>query len=522
MTPAACTYTILLLDILSSDIVSGINVCYTSEIFMKRARRLFLSLLPYLTVFLASLHLPFDADLGWHLRYGEYFFQHGRLLRDNIFSTDMAWFHWPNTSWGIDLLNYLIFQNFGFFGLTIAGALVITITFFFISRAFELSYWEKAFIFPLLLYVEYPLNFVSFRGSLLSMMLLSVLIYLCMAYERRSSKRIYFMILLFILWANLHGQFILGIGIFALWITGYFFKLFICDKFTPKIIFREHKILLFTLFTSICATFIHPYGIGIYGDAFVHFNNPLLKSIAEYLPFAQLSSLWWDQVIVGVAVVIGTIFIFFGGKIADSIPFAGVFWALYLLTFWVRRYGWSAYYFAVPFLKPVANFFKPDTKKHQTFGATGIFLITCIIVISTKLPLSQYMTMSWDRYCKGFQHCSPKAVEYVKEHNLDKKGDLMTFYDWGGYIIWNYPDIKPSIDGRMHLWSDEKGYSAFNMYYSLEQNITDIDKSYYDAVLMSPKKPVYSRLNTLVAKGKWKKVYEDKEAGVFVRKKAKS
>ena len=99
-------------------------------------RNKLLNLLPYLSVFIASLYQPWDADLGWHLKYGEYFFQHGQILKENIFSTEMAGYYWPNTGWLSDLLTYQIFNGGGFLGLTIAAALVVTLTFWFFAKAY--------------------------------------------------------------------------------------------------------------------------------------------------------------------------------------------------------------------------------------------------------------------------------------------------------------------------------------------------------------------------------------------------
>ena len=60
-------------------------------------------LLPCIFIFIASLSRPVDADLGWHLRYGQEFFATHSVARTNTFSTDMAGFAWANISWGIDL-----------------------------------------------------------------------------------------------------------------------------------------------------------------------------------------------------------------------------------------------------------------------------------------------------------------------------------------------------------------------------------------------------------------------------------
>src|SRR3990167_9331643 len=93
-----------------------------------------LSLLPFIFVFISTLYQPIDPDLGWHLKYGEYFFEKGSLLKENTFSTEMPDFRWPNVSWGTDLITYFTFHHFGFLGLTVLSALIVTLTFFFFSK----------------------------------------------------------------------------------------------------------------------------------------------------------------------------------------------------------------------------------------------------------------------------------------------------------------------------------------------------------------------------------------------------
>src|SRR3989344_6112608 len=138
-------------------------------------RNKLLNLLPYLFVFIASLYQPWDADLGWHLKYGEYFFQHGRILKENIFSTGMADFIWPNTSWGIDLIYYSAFHLLGFLGLTLLSSLVIAVTFYFFSKAYEVSIWHKALIFPFLDILKKPLYRISFPGPGVSGIVVGIL-----------------------------------------------------------------------------------------------------------------------------------------------------------------------------------------------------------------------------------------------------------------------------------------------------------------------------------------------------------
>ena len=123
--------------------------------------------------------------------------------------------------------------------------------------------------------------------------------------------------------------------------------------------------------------------------------------------------------------------------------------------------------------------------------------------------------MNWDTYCSQYAACSKGAVEYLNNH--PPKGKYLTMYNWGGYMIWNSPKVKPSVDGRMSFWKEGNTPSAFEIYYPLEQNNRDIQYSAYDTVMISNTKELYNRLLELVRAGKWKMVYHDKYGGVFER-----
>src|SRR3989344_5675191 len=412
-------------------------------------QKYFFLILPFIFIFVSSIYKPYDADLGWHLKYGEHFIKTGQILKENSFSSEMPGFIWANTSWGTDILTHLFYNTGGFFGISILGAIVITLTFFIYSKAFKLTFFEQAIIFPLVVLFENPVNQVSFRGQLLSLMFLGILLVLLTRYEEGKKKLLFLSIPLFLIWANMHGQYILGLGIFLLWIFFYLLKKYLLDK-------TSVKIFLFGILT-----------------------------------------------------------LFFTDKLKEKLPYVGISTVLYSLSWYVRRYAWAMYYTAFPLIQPVANFLKPDSEKATKITATVLFIFYIGIVFMFKYPFSQFTSMNWDIFCQDYLGCSPKSVEFLINNKLDK--DLLTFYNWGGYIIWNYPQIKPSIDGRMHLWIDNKGYSAFSYYYPFEQNLEDIDQSKYNAVLISQEKPLYDRLTELTEEKKWKHVYEDEKAAVFVR-----
>lgn len=483
-------------------------------------RTTFLNLLPYLFVFISSLYRPFDSDLGWHLKYGEYFFQHFQILRQNTYSTEMAGFAWPNTNWLTDVITYAIYSTGGFVGLSVTAALIIVLTFWVFAKAFDLDLFQKAFIFPVLLALEAPVNEVSFRGQLISNLFLAVLFLFLEKFSFK--KQLIFIPLLFVVWVNTHGQFILGLGILALYIG---FKI-LESAFTKNLslsfsviinAIKNTRYLLMIWVFSMIAGFVNPFGSATYQIALSHFNSPELKYIIEYLPVEDLSDDWWKQMVFGIMLFFGLLYVIFSGKVKENIAKTGIVSIFFLLALLVRRYAWSMYYLGIPLLKPLANFVKPDSERNAIRAAIVLFIFYISCALYLKMPLTQFTKMNWQAYCEDFNNCSEGSIQYAVANHLSEK-NMMTMYNWGGYMIWMHPEIKPSIDGRMTVWKDPAtGYSPLADYYAYETNSKDINDSKYDVVLMGNEKEIYNRLNKLVKEGKWEKKYEDQYGGVFVR-----
>jgi len=481
-----------------------------------------LSFLPYFIVFVFSLYQPADPDLGWHLKYGEYFWQHGSVLRDNTFSTMMPNFHWANTSWLTDIISYTTFHLGGFFGLSLLSALVVMCTFYFFTKAAKFSLWEQTLVFPFILYLESPVNAVSFRGQQVVLLLIGAVFYLISRYEKKP-KFLLLTIPIFWVMSAIDGEFLLGYVLFALWIVLYLGKkIFLENSFNFKTLgnffiseLKEIKYLLFLLIGIFVITLINPFEFGIYLDALSHIGNPLLKDISEYLPFTLYSQEWWNELFVGIVLVFGLFIFFVSETFWEEFPFIGGGLLLFVLSLEISRYAWPDYYLLFPLFGKSAAFLKPDGKKAIKISSTILLTIIFCLGIWLRYPLTKFTSFNWNDYCQmQVLPCSSASAEFLISHHMNH--NLYSLYGWGGWLIWNYPQIKPTIDGRMHLWV-QNGYSGFADYYAIEQNFKDIDKTKYDIAYMSPDKPVYKRLVQLTREGKWREVYQDQYAVIFVR-----
>ena len=485
-----------------------------------------LTFLLFVTVFLASLYNSADLDLGWHLKYGEHFVNppagESRILKVNTFSSEMTNYKYPNTSWASDVILYIIYSKFGFLGISLLGALIITLTFYFFAKAANLTLFQKSLIFPLMIYLLAPQNAASFRAQSISFLFLGILFYLLLNPGRKKFDigylkfdiRHLFIPPLFFVWANSHGEYLTGLALFAVF-TAVEIGISIIKRTTRPLIHVTPLITVFAL--SIIATLINPFGINIYLESLRHFGNPLQKFVIEWLPNEIFSAHWWNLVATGLVSVIGLIILIKNKKQKTTYyPLPAITFLLLALSFWSRRYSWNFYYMSIFLLAPIILAIETKDRKINFVLCSIIVFIFFIFALSSKMPLSQFQNMTWDKYCLEYVSCSPQSIKFLKKNSLGQ--NLYTHYDWGGYIIWNNKEIKPSMDGRMALWRDESGYSAFENYYALQQNQKDIDKSNYDTVLISPKKPLYLRLKELVSDGKWQLAYHDQNAAVFTRR----
>jgi hypothetical protein len=469
---------------------------------------------PYVFIFLASLYVPKDPDLGWHLKYGEYFFQHHQLLRENIFSTTMTGYQWANGSWITDIITYALYQTGGFFALTIASALIVTATFFSFAKAARFTILEKAIFFPLLIYLESPLNNHSFRGQQISMLLLGIL-FLLLSRHKPSSKILWWVPALLFLWVNLQAESFLGLAILGLWIG------FMCIKnsFAEKKLFTKENLFLINIFlVSFFVTFLNPFGWGIHLDTWAHIVNPWMKKVNDYAPFPAFVRQWWNQIAILSLLSGGIVYLTIKRKLMAYLPWIGIPFILLLLSFDIRRYVWPAYYSLLPLLHILWQPIEPKIKKHSFLIAYYIMILGIAYACYLKMPFTQFTDMSWQVFCqRNDPQCTDASAKYLMQHNLTK--NLFTFYDWGGWLIWNYPTIKPSTDGRMHVWRYNDGYSAFAEYDTYMNGEKHMDVSSYDVVYIPMERTVllYTEMDYLVRQGRWKLVYDDGKVGIIVR-----
>jgi len=413
-----------------------------------------------------------DADFGWHLRYGETELRQHRIIKTNEFSSLLPNYSWANHSWGFDILLKLVFGSDRFWLVSLSAGFLIALSFYLVvQKPVSTSTLLTTGIFWF--FGQQLLN-IGLRSQLFSLLFTALL------WQFIRFKHYKFIPLLFLVWANLHGQFIVGLGLLTL-----------------SIIPKPSKIQFLTLFASIAVTFINPFGLSLWTTALAHLNDPNLKNIYEWMPWELTSS----RMIALIGLTIVAWWHIVRQKISFSLqlPLA----AITVMALTSRRIIPYYLIMLVPFL--IQFFDRYQAKLNRLFYPIGFIL--ALIAINQFLN-HRVFDQSWSSYCQTNVLCSEKAIEFMRSHQL--QGSLFNSYRIGGHLIYRLPEMKPMIDGRMTVWRQDSQVSPYQMYstivYNWANGLTYFANLNPDYVLIHPQYPITQVLATQL---NWPIIYQD-------------
>ncbi len=507
--------------------------------------------LTFLTsLFLIFLLPPTDPDLGWHLRCGQELWQGQGFCSQNHFTVLLENYSWPNHAWGYQAVIYPIFKFFGLYGLTVFNALLMTAAFWFLFAAIKNYTLEKMLGILATIYFGWGVFSFGLRSQLVGFFFFNLTLYLLTKLPTKSrpdkvqqrplfefvsrphntpitnktpihhhnkvTQRPLFQFvipLVMLLWANTHGSVILGLILVG------------CSILTTVVVNLGRPYILKTLtplaLGSAAVTLINPFGFRIYEEAWRHFAGPidLSKLIAEWVPPQP-----HIQQIILISGALVLAYLLFKYLTAPSSFILNSLFLILPFAFWALRARRN-----VPFFFAITSFSllnalpvkeeSPVKKQLAGLLATGILLYGLLI----QLPQTIETNNSWQNYCQNKSLELPcDAVEFLKSQPV---GNIFNRYEWGGFLIWQLPDYKIFVDGRMPAWSPEalaKGDSPVSPYTIYLETLQTrpgwqetLDQYSITYILISPNTFMDLKLQPNPSEFGWQEVYRDKIAVVY-------
>jgi len=417
---------------------------------LRRVCRLTLVALLYVLAGLPGLSRIADPDIWWHLRTGQWIVNHGSVPTTDPFSSHGSDSAWVAYSWLFDLLVYGLHAAIGLQGIALYSVVVsigIVLALHRLVRRYGLPFTLEFSLMAACVVSLLPT--LGPRPWLLTMLFFVIEVHLLVKARRALTTRgLFWLPLVFMLWANIHIQFVYGLLLLALAIVeptlGY---LLFGTRIDDQQKTFQRSLALVAVF-CVLATLLTPYHVGLY--------RTVLDLVGQAGPFSMVAELRAPEFrSVSEWLVLGmTLCAAFAlGWQRTPRVFAGLLLVGAFLAFRARRDSW----FVVTGATAIIGDWLAQTpvRSGQRHGWTRSQVLGVGAAVVMGLVIAGRRTATDESLKAAVTGAFPvEAAAFVERQGYT--GRLFNHFDWGGYLIWRLPGLPVSMDGRTNVYGDEK------------------------------------------------------------------
>ncbi len=485
-----------------------------------------------------------DCDLWWHIAHGKYYLTHHTLKMDlAIFSwtpTDPTWIY--NTCLGSTAV-YLFYNFMGGFGLWLMQWLIfggIFLSFYLFLRLFNQRLDMNCATIIATIAIACYTACRFYKPELFSALLFSWTVFIFFYIKINRTKYFFYLYpLIFVLWVNLHGAFVVGLTFLILAFAG---------ETLNRIIFPQESMTTGELlhFGGACvlsgaASLLNPYGADYPISLSPAINSAIgfksysgeyewlidnfalaYESLWPYLRTVRLESFdngltAWILTILMISVISASAFDLIRKRSCD---FAILI--ICLALYWKGMETSRASYFF-----PIAFFFvffylliyRMKFKSIPVRATIFSLLVFILLFISISWFTIRYgADNKW--FGAGIDSYAPvKEVAFLKKSRLE--GPIFNDYGTGGYLTWNlYPEYKVFIDPRAALYRNQvlPDYIVFTTKHVNAEDIRIFTEKYPFEIAIIHYRHLDLIFDFLNAGDEWRLLYFEKNAAILVYK----
>ena len=381
---------------------------------------------------------------------------------------------------------------------------------------------------PLTLYLLFPNVSSTIRCQLFSFMGFALYLFILKRHSQgRLKYAIWLLPLLMILWTNLHGGFILGLGVIGLYLLYHWFS-------GHR---HQSESLAVVLVLSLLSTIINPYGIRFWETMLSAWTLPR-EHISEWgtvmtmlLPFS------------GILYTVLFLFSLFLG-VAKWRRLKSFFPLTLLLMLFTGAYGWLHYklspLFLIAFLSHGLDTLPEDLAVLKTWIPVactsvvqwtekvfsvvtvwslsfllGLGLLLNVIFYEASLAVRVPSLQSGLSTGKRVGFSYPLGVaRFILQQNIH--GNLWVPFAWGEFLYWVlYPQCKVSIDGRYETLYSAENFNAYHRFYHPPYPIEEAERYHTQFIVAEATTP--ELLDKLRSNPRWHEIYRDEQTSLFSR-----
>ena len=462
-----------------------------------------------------ALNLKFsvlDLDVWWHLKTGDWIVQQRAVPHTGLFTWSAADRPWVAYSWGYEVLLSRAYAWFGLLGVGAYGTLLTLAVAYFIywmTRRLSGRFWT-ACVLAVVACSAFLFNLMP-RPVFFSMMLFCVTLTLLLEANRTGRVRLlYWLPLIFVLWANLHIQYIYG-----LLTVGLFVAVNVAERVAASLGWKPAWLQppelpavtsLAVLGACFLATCIGPYSFHLYGVIlqYAHAKVPY-RMIMELQPLSFRAGSHYVQLLL-------MAFAFFAvGRERRIDAFKLLLLAVAgMVAFRTMRDAW---FICIPAAACIADSLagRGEREASETWAQNlGVATVVAVLLVLFARN-ADFTTRGLDRAISGFLPVN--AVNYLRQHPAP--GPVYNTMDWGGFLTWYMPDHPVAIDGRTDLYGDDLEQLFFETSNGAASYGDDPYLNQAGVVILQKDKNLASLLQS---DPRFQLVYNDALSAVFVRR----
>jgi len=458
-----------------------------------------------------------DPDFWWHLRIGRWMVEHGRLPSTDIFTHTVPDHVWTDHEYLTEILMWLLYSATGVVGLAIAFGLLTWAGFWLMYRQVRRQPWVIVGI-GLAIGAVAGSPIWGPRAQMITFFLTCLELYWLQGYLSGRSRTIQVFPLVMVLWANLHGGWVIGFVWLGVALVAELIG-WAWDRENPA--HRAHvRLLAIITAASVVAVAATPHGLSLYPYPFqtqgsvaqqrliVEWFSPDFHQV--YLrPFEAMVFL----VVIGFALKRPSIYevlltLVALGLALQSVRNVALFVAV-ATPVMINTY--AAYWKELS----TARNWHLELPPRRIFAAiTSVVLV--IIVLATTLHIADSVSPARQKSLDTASY-PVGAADWLEAHP-EVGTKMYNQYGWGGYLAYRFypePNRRVFIFGEAALMGDP----LLNEYQDVQTLRSDwkevLDRYGVDYI-------VYNRgealANVLATQPEWTLAYQDSVAVIYVRK----
>ena len=476
----------------------------------------------FVALFAMAVRTPADTDMWWHLGAGRAIVTTGHIPYTDEFSFTVRGKPWTDVYWLGQAGMYWLRVLGGDAALALMVAALAVVAFIFV-------YWQmngrpllRAFIVVLTAAASSVIW--SPRPQMFSFALLGVTGYIVYLFKWRRVNRLWVLVPVFVLWANLHGGYALGLMLIGSVIAGEVLNRLTNYTAAEVLSWREIGSLIGVGILCGLALLVNPYTFGIWTLPFKtvgiralqgyiqewaspDFHNlyeqPILWLLFALLAVTGFSGRRWDWSDLVVVLVFGYSAFLARRNIAPlSLVMAPV----------LMRQTWPVVESVLAGIKLPASV---SGDVNPALAGALNWMILVLVILASLVKSSAALTPQM--IDKAQRQIAPvRAVEWIRQNHLT--GLMYNSYNWGGYLLWALPEEPVFVDARTDLYDDEFLRQYFQVM-QIRPGWQDVLDRYGVRLALIERDSFLAAM--LETQADWKLIYQDDQATLWARQEAK-